>query len=337
MIYDCFIVYNELDLCEIRFNVLKDVVDKFVVVEGTLTHTGKQKPLYFNENKERFAAFKDKIIHVIVDDFPEPPAGYTERQASWMREDWQRNGIARGLKDARSDDIVMICDADEILRPEAVAKLRGKRIKGVASLGMEVYAYYLNYKNYTHYVITAAKVLNFGTFKKLEETEELRPYGEHDPWVNKGATPTNIRTYQTNRLVPNAGWHFSYLGGAAAVVQKVKSIAIEFVHENSEDADWVSKIIERGDDITRCGGRYFAVPIDGRYPAYIRENQKKFSALIYEPPSGYYERTRWARRKQALRGWIRRNGAKLIPKPLKGFLFDHVYSKLVKDPIVIAS
>ena len=46
MVYDCFIVYNELDLCEIRFNVLKDVVDKFVVVEGTLTHTDKPKPLY---------------------------------------------------------------------------------------------------------------------------------------------------------------------------------------------------------------------------------------------------------------------------------------------------
>lgn len=41
MIYDCFIVYNELDLCEIRFNILQNVVDKFVVVEGSLTHTGK--------------------------------------------------------------------------------------------------------------------------------------------------------------------------------------------------------------------------------------------------------------------------------------------------------
>lgn len=34
MIYDCFIIFNELDLLEIRLNVLKDVVDGFVVVEG---------------------------------------------------------------------------------------------------------------------------------------------------------------------------------------------------------------------------------------------------------------------------------------------------------------
>ena len=34
MIYDCFSFFNELDLLEIRLNVLKDVVDKFVLVEA---------------------------------------------------------------------------------------------------------------------------------------------------------------------------------------------------------------------------------------------------------------------------------------------------------------
>ena len=46
MIFDCFSFFNELELLEIRLNILNDVVDKFVVVEGTLTHTGKPKPLY---------------------------------------------------------------------------------------------------------------------------------------------------------------------------------------------------------------------------------------------------------------------------------------------------
>ena len=34
MIYDCFSFFNELDLLEIRLNVLKDVVDRFVIVEA---------------------------------------------------------------------------------------------------------------------------------------------------------------------------------------------------------------------------------------------------------------------------------------------------------------
>ena len=57
MIYDCFTFFNELDLLEIRLNVLRDVVDRFVLVEAGETHTGKRKPLYFRENAARFAAF----------------------------------------------------------------------------------------------------------------------------------------------------------------------------------------------------------------------------------------------------------------------------------------
>ena len=45
MIYDCFTFFNELDLLEIRLNVLKDVVDNFVLVEAGETHTGRFKQL----------------------------------------------------------------------------------------------------------------------------------------------------------------------------------------------------------------------------------------------------------------------------------------------------
>ena len=34
MVYDCFTFYNELDLLEIRLNVLEGVVDRFVLVES---------------------------------------------------------------------------------------------------------------------------------------------------------------------------------------------------------------------------------------------------------------------------------------------------------------
>ena len=46
MIYDCFSFFNELDLLEIRLNTLDKVVDKFILAESTLTHTGNPKPLY---------------------------------------------------------------------------------------------------------------------------------------------------------------------------------------------------------------------------------------------------------------------------------------------------
>lgn len=52
---------------------------QFVIVEAPYTFSGKRKPLHYNENKERFAAFHSKIVHVIVPDF-EAPAGVTDVQ-----------------------------------------------------------------------------------------------------------------------------------------------------------------------------------------------------------------------------------------------------------------
>ena len=53
-IYDCFNFFNELDLLELRMEILKDHVDKFVIVESTVTFSGKNKHLYFEENKNYF-------------------------------------------------------------------------------------------------------------------------------------------------------------------------------------------------------------------------------------------------------------------------------------------
>ena len=70
MVYDCFQFFNELDILKLRMHVLNDVVDKFVISEATVTFSGEKKPLYFQENREMFREFEDKIIHKVVDDTP---------------------------------------------------------------------------------------------------------------------------------------------------------------------------------------------------------------------------------------------------------------------------
>ena len=69
-IIDCFTFYNELDMLTYRLNILNDIVDYFVLVEATHTHVGKEKPLFYKENKHLFEKFNHKIIHIVVDDFP---------------------------------------------------------------------------------------------------------------------------------------------------------------------------------------------------------------------------------------------------------------------------
>ena len=54
MIYDIFSFNNELDMLDIRLNVLSPYVDYFVIVEATETFSGVEKPLYFFNNKHLF-------------------------------------------------------------------------------------------------------------------------------------------------------------------------------------------------------------------------------------------------------------------------------------------
>ena len=137
MIYDCFTFFNELDLLEIRLNVLKNVVDRFVLVEATRTFTNHPKELVYLQNKERFAEFSDRIIHVIVDEFP-------AYKTAWHYESHQRNEISRGLENAQPSDTVLIGDVDEIPDPEMVKRYAQNCKSKIYVFDQTYYSYFLN-------------------------------------------------------------------------------------------------------------------------------------------------------------------------------------------------
>ena len=114
MIHDCFLFFNELDLLEIRLNVLNKYVDKFVIIEATRTHSGLEKPLYYLQNKNRYKLFWDKIIHIVVDTFP------SKFNTRWELENYHRNGATEYIQQCSDDDIILLCDVDEIINPECL-------------------------------------------------------------------------------------------------------------------------------------------------------------------------------------------------------------------------
>ena len=66
-VVDAIMIFDEVELANMRFRVLDDTVDAFVVVESELTHSGKRKPLYFQRALQTFPKhLRDKIIHVVV-------------------------------------------------------------------------------------------------------------------------------------------------------------------------------------------------------------------------------------------------------------------------------
>ena len=67
-LYDCFMYFDEDMLLDIRLNTLNNIVDKFIIAEGTRTHSGEEKKLNFEIKK--FSKFKDKIEYLIIEDIP---------------------------------------------------------------------------------------------------------------------------------------------------------------------------------------------------------------------------------------------------------------------------
>ena len=67
-LYDCFIYNNEDLILDIRFNILNQYVEKFVLVESNVDHQGNKKKLNFD--KKKFKEFENKIEYLVVDNFP---------------------------------------------------------------------------------------------------------------------------------------------------------------------------------------------------------------------------------------------------------------------------
>ena len=110
-IYDCFQYFNEEHIAELRFNILNEKVDYFVIVESTVNHQGQPKKLSFNINN--YKKFKDKIKYIIVDDTPEKIKKSHEGGESLV-EQHQRNSLMRVINDAHDNDLIILSDVDEI-------------------------------------------------------------------------------------------------------------------------------------------------------------------------------------------------------------------------------
>ena len=290
MIYDCFTFFNELDLLEIRLNILNDVVDKFVLVEMNKTHTGADKPFIFDENKKRFAPFFNKIIHIKVDTYPRLETSDKDPYGNkWILENYQRDQIMQGLKNARDDDIVIISDLDEIPNPDMIKNYDGS---GICVLEERMMYYYINN------ICTSAPVWKNGTrigkISDLKNPKQTLPPKEFYQYSHSGL-PTYFR-FCSGKFIENAGWHFSYLGGVDAIIKKRQAIVEQqFNNSKNMDPSYISKKIKNGEDILdRKELTYQAVPLDSSFPEYILENQEKYAHLIFKITWRYRFKKYWA-------------------------------------------
>lgn len=152
MTYDCFAFNGEYDLLEIRFSILNEFVDQFVICEGMDTFSGRPKPLFWAErDTDRFEEWEKKVTYVIVQ-----PSSFPD---AFGRAAFQKDSIREALFDCQPDDVIYYGDVDEIWKPQTQ---EGK-------LRQLAYAYYLNNRSSEDWQGT-----NVCLYKNLYDLNEWR-------------------------------------------------------------------------------------------------------------------------------------------------------------------
>jgi beta-1,4-mannosyl-glycoprotein beta-1,4-N-acetylglucosaminyltransferase len=295
-IYDVFLFYNEIELLDLRLNTLNSVVDYFVITEARVTFSGKPKPLYFEENRALFKSFEGKIIHNVIEvtpdsfEFHTPPNSYfTRRDASYphksggvplsklsldfQREVFQRDSVINGLLGiAKSEDLVMISDLDEIPNPSAVQQVIDSFVPGtIYSLCQKWHMYYLNVACSNEWFGT--RICDFALLNG-RSIDLMRYHLEN-------------RAAQPGPIVENGGWHFSFLGGQERIREKLAAYSYQGRRSkfflrilDKLFPQRIQKKIQNNNDIFNTGRKFSTVKLDRTFPPYLLENQQKFESLI---------------------------------------------------------
>lgn len=268
----CLPLLSEIWALELRLKHEFPFYDRFIIAEGTKTFAGRDKPLYFSRYRDRFTEYQDKIDYIVIDDLPnvvdEEYLGSAGRRAPenrWPLERHTRNSFRKHVKSLglSKNDIVIVCDVDEILDIEKLSSLfkdpsddshyytfhlvdfrrsiyaSGKHKNGfrggyaIKYKDIENDLFFLRVANYQDNKLSLAGFKHF--LLPADRHMELASLLDEDLEV---------------RAIDNAGWHFSHMSGGFDDWQKHK--VQNFSHSESSvgaalvatNLDWVSLLEE---------------------------------------------------------------------------------------------
>jgi beta-1,4-mannosyl-glycoprotein beta-1,4-N-acetylglucosaminyltransferase len=251
--------FNELDTLEIRLAELDPVVDVFVISESPISYMRKEKPLYFMENRARYAKWHKKIIHHTTK--MSAYEGVKNPKNPWNIERVQRNAPFLDMPDLfNPEDMVIRADVDEIPRADFVKNHDGRLVRFETRL----YRFYLNL---------------FFQYWKCPHIGLWKHYMEHLPNIDEMARPRLKNKYP---VVSDCGWHFSSVGNFDTLWEKFTNFSHAPEHKRNRilDKELVKKRIERRlhpfkND--KDPGRMVKIT---DMPQYVQDNQEKFAHIL---------------------------------------------------------
>jgi beta-1,4-mannosyl-glycoprotein beta-1,4-N-acetylglucosaminyltransferase len=286
--------FDEEVVLDLRLNTLDKYVDYFIIVESIFTHKGDKRKLVFNHKK--FEKFKDKIIYLIYDEKPQKVEKIlseddeSEKSRKYIlnaayRENGQRNFILSGLKEAKSNDMILISDVDEIPNLENLdlSKINQKII--LFKQDMFYYKFNLKLPNLTWTGTKACKK------KYLKNPQWLRNIKDRKFSFYRLDIFFSKTKYNNVKFINNGGWHFTNIKTAAQIEYKLRS----YLHhrefdENPMTENEIDEIINNKQAIYDLkvdkktnkigdGSKLEKYPLN-KLPKFLQDNQKNYQKWI---------------------------------------------------------
>lgn len=249
-IFDCFIFFNEIELLKFRLKELDEFVDHFIIVESTMSFSGKSKKLYFKEYENELNEYKSKIIYVSMkfDDHQSAhqstissgdsrcEANEQNRETFFRRESLQRNTISEVIQKLNNNnllnalDLIMLSDVDEIPSRNYLKCLKEfPKLNTVEVLMQKFYYYNFHCQNEKLWPGTLIATKDIFLSKSAQEWRDIR---------------CNVTK------IVNSGYHLSYFFGVDRIITKVKNFSHdEFNNGKYLDKDKIKECIKHGKDL----------------------------------------------------------------------------------------
>jgi len=205
--------FNEEYHLLLRIDSTLDLIDRLVICEADMTHTGNPKSFTCEEMLSRRGISSDKITVIRVS---LPSA--EEEPSNWARENRQRD---TGIRVAMDGDVVIFNDCDELLSRESirdVSEMAHSNPNSVVALPMSIH----NCRaDMAVCYPDGSQMLTYSSFACLAS-------------ALRHTTPSAVRDYLANQKGPDirvidfdrvAGWHLTWMGKPGDRLEKLMSFA----------------------------------------------------------------------------------------------------------------
>ena len=293
-IYDCFMFYDEDLVIDLRLNILNEYVHKFVIVESKFTHSGKKRELLFDINK--YSKFKEKINYIVLENEPvdleivhdndtDDKKNSKYIMNALKRENFQRNGIKKGLTNAEPGDLILVSDVDEIPN---LSNLDLNEINDNIILFKQNFYYYkfnLKLEDMPWLGTKGCKYKNLKSPQWLRNIKDKKyPFWRLDVLFSD-------KKYSNIKFINNGGWHFSNMKTPEEIEKKMRT----YLHHREYDikplgTKKIEEMIKSKKSIynlradmknEKIDGTQNLKATDGReLPEYLKKNKTKYSNWI---------------------------------------------------------